>query len=48
MIENSVISWPPRCVAVEVNAPPALPFSAQRAHRPGLIEKARHLRRHAA
>jgi hypothetical protein len=34
MIENSVISWPPCCVAVDVKAPPTLPCNAPRAHRP--------------
>ena len=34
MIENSVVSWPPCCVAVEVNAPPTLPFRAPLAQRP--------------
>ena len=34
MIENSVASWPPCWVAVEVNAPPTLPCSAPLFHRP--------------
>lgn len=34
MIENSVVSLPPCCVAVETNAPPILPCSAPFAHNP--------------
>lgn len=30
----SVVSWPPCCGAVAVNAPPTLPTSASWAHRP--------------
>ena len=49
MIENSVVSWPPCWVAVEVKAPPTLPCSAPlRPEAAGLIEEIRHLRRDAA
>jgi hypothetical protein len=49
MIENSVVSWPPCWVAVEVKAPPTLPCSAPRAHRPPAWSRnAGHLRGHAA
>ena len=34
MMEKSVVSWPPCWVAVEVKAPPTLPFRAPLAHRP--------------
>ena len=45
MIENSVVSWPPCWLAVDVNAAPTLPFSAP-AHpqAAGLVEECRHLR----
>ena len=49
MIENSVVSWPPCWVAVEVKAPPTLPCSAPLSpETAGLIEEVRHLRGHAA
>ena len=48
MIEKSVVSCPPCCVAVDVNAPP---LTVERAARPKparLVEEVGHLRRQAA
>ena len=33
MIENSVVSFPPCCVPLDVNAPPTLPTRAPVAHK---------------
>ena len=39
MIENSVVSWPPCWLPVEVNAPPTLPLSAPFFHKPPVVSK---------
>ena len=48
MMVNSVVSWPPRCVADDAKAPPTLPWRAPSPIGPSLDEEACHVGRHPA